>query len=301
MKIARLIGILSILLQKTRATAAELAEQFEVSPRTIYRDVESLAQAGIPVFATQGLGGGIAIMDGYKIDRTLLTSADLQAILAGLQSLDSVSGTNRYQQLMAKLCPPGFGLLPAAEQHILIDLAAWDKTALTAKLELLQKAISECRLVQFHYCSPGGESERQVEPYKLLFQWSGWYLWAWCGWRRDFRLFRLGRMSGLRPGGQFEARAVPLPELAAERVFPSKYQVKALIQPECKWRLIDEYGVDSFTVQPDGRLLFEFGFTDEENIIHWLAGFGGAAELLEPAELRAKMAEFAEGILKIYR
>ena len=300
MKIARLIGILSILLQR-QITAAELAEHFEVSPRTIYRDVEALAQAGIPIVATQGIGGGIAIIDGYKIDKTLLTSAELQAILAGLKSLDSVSGTNRYQQLMAKLCPPGFGLLPAENQHILIDLASWDKSVLTAKLELLQKAIFEQRLVKFHYCAPDGETERQVEPYKLLFQWSGWYLWAWCKLRQDFRLFKLGRMSGLGLGEEFEPRPVPLPDLAAERVFPSQYQVKALIQPECKWRLIDEYGVDSFTTQPDGRLLFEFGFTDEDNIIPWLASFGGAAELLEPVDLRAKMVEFAEGILKKYR
>ena len=103
MKIDRLIGILSILLQKDKVTAPYLAEKFEVSRRTINRDIEDLCRAGIPLVTTQGVNGGISIMEGYKIDSTLLTSTDMQAILAGLRSLDSVSGTNRYMQLMEKL------------------------------------------------------------------------------------------------------------------------------------------------------------------------------------------------------
>ena len=103
MKIDRLIGILSILLQQEKVTAPYLAEKFEVSRRTINRDIEALCQAGIPLVTTQGSGGGISIMDGYRIDRTLLTSSDMQAILAGLRSLDSVAGSSRYQQLMEKL------------------------------------------------------------------------------------------------------------------------------------------------------------------------------------------------------
>ena len=93
MKIDRLIGILSILLQKEMITAPELAEHFEVSRRTIGRDIEALCKAGIPIRTMQGSGGGISIMNGYRMDRTLLTSRDMQMILAGLRSLDSVSGS----------------------------------------------------------------------------------------------------------------------------------------------------------------------------------------------------------------
>ncbi len=303
MKIARLIGILSILLQQPKTTAAELAERFEVSTRTIYRDIEVICQAGIPLVTTQGIGGGVAIMDGFKIDRTLLSSADMQAILIGLKTLDSFCTPNnakRYQQLIDRLCPAGENLLPV-NQHILIDLASWDKAALTDKIELLQDAITDSRKVAFVYCAPAGETERLVEPYKLLFQWSSWYLWAWCNLRQDFRLFRLSRMSSLVLVEDFVPRSAPLPDLSVERVFPSRYQVKALIEPDCKWRLIDEYGVDSFQAQPDGRLLFEIGFTDEENIISWLATFGSHAEVLEPVELRRRMLDFAEAICANYR
>lgn len=93
MKIDRLLGILSVLLQKDRVTAPYLAEKFEVSRRTINRDIENLCKAGIPLVTTRGANGGISIMDGYKIDRTLLTSAEMRAILTGLRSLDSVSRT----------------------------------------------------------------------------------------------------------------------------------------------------------------------------------------------------------------
>ncbi len=103
MKIDRLIGILSILLQKETVTAPALAEHFEVSRRTISRDIDALCQAGIPIVTKQGVNGGISIMENFKIDRTLLTNSEMKDILAGLRSLDSVNGTNRYGQLMEKL------------------------------------------------------------------------------------------------------------------------------------------------------------------------------------------------------
>ena len=123
MKTERLIGILSILLQRQRVSAPELAEQFEVSRRTIQRDIETLCRAGIPIATVQGAGGGISIMEGYRVDRTVLTGPEMQAILAGLQSLDSVSGTRRYAQLMEKLSAGGSRLVPGSAR-MLIDLSS---------------------------------------------------------------------------------------------------------------------------------------------------------------------------------
>lgn len=105
MKIDRLIGILSILLQREKVTAPYLAEKFEVSRRTINRDIEDICKAGIPLVTSRGPGGGISIMEGYRMDRTLITSGEMEAILAGLRSLDSVSGSARYRLLMDKLAP----------------------------------------------------------------------------------------------------------------------------------------------------------------------------------------------------
>lgn len=301
MKIDRLIGILSILLQQEQVTAPYLAERFEVSRRTINRDIEDLCKAGIPVVTRQGINGGISIMEGYKIDRTLLTSSDLQAIFAGLRSLDSVSGTNRYGQLMEKLSVGASGVI-AGDQHILIDLSSWYKGSLAPKIEIFHDAIEQQELLAFTYFSPKGESEREIEPYHLVFQWSSWYVWGWCRQRCDFRLFKLNRMTDLHYiGKKFEKRKVPLPDLTTEKVFPNKLQVKAVFEPECKWRLIEEFGKDCFTEQADGRLLFSFGFTDRENLFSWILTFGDKAELLEPISMREEFLQIGEEIRKKYR
>ncbi len=299
MKLDRMIGILAILLQREKVTAPYLAEKFEVSRRTINRDIEALCMAGIPLVTRSGKNGGISIMEGYKIDGTLLSTSDMQAILTGLWSLDSVSGTNRYAQLMEKLSAGASDML-TGDMHILIDLSSWDKNSLPPKIGSLHNAILSGHKVSFTYFAPKGKSQRTIEPYHLIFHWSSWYVWGWCERREDFRLFKLGRMVGLQIGDAFEKRSVLPPDLSSERVFPSIYQVKARIQPEYKWRLVEEYGPESFAVQSDGTLLFSGGFTDKKSIVSWIASFGEGAELLEPAGFRQDVLLFAERIRKKY-
>ena len=299
MKLDRLIGILSLLLQRDKVTAPELAEHFEVSRRTIQRDIESLCRAGIPISTAQGAGGGISILEGYRVDRTVLTAPEMQAILAGLRSLDSVSGTRRYAQLMEKLSAGTGGLVPGGA-HLLIDLSSWYKTSLPPKIELIQSAIDQHHIIRFTYFSPKGESERTVEPYYLVFHWSAWYVWGWCGLRQDFRLFKLNRMIGLATGETFSPRPAPLPDLEPTRVFPEKYRVTVLFDPSCRWRLMEEYGADRLTVEPDGRLRFTGGFSDAEGVLGWVLTYGDKAELLEPAELRTKLQDMLRRTLAQY-
>ena len=295
MKIDRLIGILSILLQKDRVTAPELARIFEVSRRTISRDIDALGRAGIPIQTVQGKGGGIAIMAGYKVDKTLLTSREMQGILSGLRSLDSVSGTKFYARLMEKLAPGNDGILPG-DPHILIDLASWYKASLSEKIEKIHSAIEGRQLIRFQYAAPAGESRREAEPYFLIFQWSSWYVWAWCQNKKDFRLFKLNRMTDLTVSGSFSPRPVQAPDLSAQRVFPGRYLVRARVDAQYKWRLLEEYGPDSFSLTPEGDCLFAFHFSDPDQILSWILSFQGAAELLEPQELRAQLARIGENI-----
>ncbi|WP_322174117.1 helix-turn-helix transcriptional regulator [Acutalibacter caecimuris] len=291
MKIDRLIGILSTLLQHDRVSAPYLAEKFEVSRRTIQRDVDALCRAGIPLSTSQGAGGGISIMQGYKLDHTLLTSQDAQALIAGLRSLDSVTGGGSCARLMEKL---GLSTLWERQGPVLIDLASWYKGPLSEKLSLLQASIEQPRLVSFCYCTPGGEGSRTVEPYYIVYQWAGWYLYGWCLQRQDFRLFKLLRMTDLAPGQPFRPRPAPPPDLSADRVFPTRYQVQALVPAHYKWRLIEEYGPASFTLQPDGRCLADIGFTHLGSAVEWMLGFRGEAQLLGPPEV-------AEALLAIGR
>lgn len=300
MKMERLIGILSILLQREKVTAPELAEQFEVSRRTIQRDIESLCRAGIPIATAQGAGGGISIMEGYRVDRTVLTHPEMQAILAGLRSLDSISGTRRYAQLMEKLSA-GTGGLVTDGAHMLIDLSSWYKTSLPPKIELIQEAIQQHCAIHFTYFSPKGDSVRTVEPYYLVFHWSAWYVWGWCRMRKDFRLFKLNRMTELSTGELFVPRSTPLPDLEPERVFPIKYQVTVLFETSCHWRLVEEYGADRLTPEPDGRLRFTGGFPDADSVLSWVLTFGDKAELLAPEELREQLGTLAETLARRYR
>lgn len=301
MKIDRLIGILAVLLQKEKVTAPYLAEKFEVSRRTINRDIEAICNAGIPIVTTQGQNGGISIIEGYKCDRTLLTSNDMQAILAGLRSLDTISGTSRYQQLMEKLSVGDSDIL-SSNNHIMIDLSTWRKSSLAPKIELIQTAISECNQISFLYFSPKGEGERVIEPYRLLFKWSSWYVWGYCLEKSDFRLFKLNRMMELQDMSvQYKPRETSFPELSPSQVFPLTIEVLAVFDSKMKWRLIEEYGVESFREREDGKLLFSQGFTDKNTLFYWLLGFGDMVELLEPIELRKELLSLIQNIGQKYR
>ena len=301
MKTDRLIGILSVLLQEEKTTAPALAERFEVSRRTINRDIETLCKAGIPIQTTQGTGGGISIMDGYRMDRTILTSKDMQMILTGLRSLDSVSGSGYYSQLMEKI-QAGSSDFISGKDSMLIDLSSWYRESLAPKIEIIQDAIGDRRLLTFRYYAPSGESERLVEPYYLVFRWSSWYLWCWCCYRKDFRLFKLNRMDNVRKTETaFECREMIMPDLSNENIFPGGISVKALFSPDMKWRLVEEFGSECFIENDDGRLLFSADYTDMENLISWLLTFGDKAEVLEPKEAREKMIYLVQNMATIYK
>ncbi len=301
MKIDRMIGVLSVLLQKEKTTAPELAERFEVSRRTINRDIEDLCKAGIPIRTVQGTGGGISIMDGYRMDRTILTSKDMQMILAGLRSLDSVSGSSYYGQLMEKI-QAGSSEFISGKDSILIDLSSWYRESLAPKIETIQDGIENRHMLTFRYYAPSGESDRTVEPYYLVFRWSSWYLWAWCCDRKDYRLFKLNRMVHVREKDTvFVCREAALPDLSDEKIFPGGIKVKALFEADQKWRLVEEFGPACFTEYGDGRLLFTVDYTDMESLVTWLMTFGDKVEVLEPKEARNEIARMANKMAMIYR
>lgn len=300
MKIDRLIGILSILLQKEMTTAPELAEHFEVSRRTINRDIEDLCKAGIPIQTTQGVGGGISIMSGYRMDRTILTSRDMQMILAGLRSLDSVSGSSYYSQLMEKI-QAGSSELVSGKESVLIDLSSWYKATLAPKISMIQDAIESRHLIKFKYFAPSGESVRTIEPYYVVFKWTSWYVYGWCLKRKDYRLFKLNRMDKVElTDKEFECRSVPLPEMSADLLYPRNIKVRALFDADMKWRLVEEFGMKCYTERKDGKLLFEEYYSDMENLVSWMLTFGDKVEVLEPEEVRERLKAMADNMIKVY-
>ena len=295
MKIDRLMGIVTTLLQQEKVTAPELARRFEVSRRTINRDIEDICRAGIPLVTIQGYGGGVSIAEGFTLNRALLTRDELQAILSGVKGLDSVWDAPQFPALAEKLS----GELP---DDILIDLASHYQEPLTQKIAVIQTAIRDKRLLSFDYYYEKGECRRAMEPYKLVYRWSAWYVWGWCLDREAFRLFKLNRLWELELGaGPFAVRELPPEELDFDRRFSAgAYRLKALFDKGEKYRLIEEYGPDCYRETPDG-LLLEREFASRSNMREWVLSFGGRAEVLEPDELRTDLLRQAEAMLKKYR
>lgn len=305
MKIDRLLGILTILLQNEITTAPELAEKFEVSRRTINRDIEDLCMAGIPLVTMQGVGGGICIAEGYKIDKTLFTTKEMQAILAGLKSLDSISGSNQYRQLVDKIYNGTTQELNNnvydASGHILIDLASHYKGTLAPKIESIREAIEETKLIEFDYYCYAGESHRIIEPYLILFQWSSWYVWGYCMDREEYRLFKLNRLLNLCVTNEkYVKRKVPSIQNQIEQVFQNRIHLVAEFDSTVKWRLIEEFGIESFTELSGGKLHFEFDFSSKDNLFGWILGFGDKVKIISPLQIKEEYLENIKNIKNIY-
>jgi len=239
-------------------------------------------------------------MDGYRMDRTILTSKDMQMILAGLRSLDSVSGSSYYGQLMEKI-QTGSSELISGRDSVLIDLSSWYKTSLAPKISAMQDAIENRHILEFDYYAPSGESKRSIEPYYVVFKWTSWYVYGWCLDRKDYRLFKLNRMDKVRETEQgFICRNAPVPDLTSELAFPRNIILKALFEPDMKWRLVEEFGPDCYEVQKDGRLLLIRDYSDMENLTMWMLTFGDKVEVLEPVEVKEKLKNIAESMIKKY-
>lgn len=299
MKLDRLIGILSILLQQDKITAPELSEKFEVSVRTILRDIDDINKAGIPIITSQGQGGGISIMDGYKIDRTLLSSSEMQAIFSGLKSLDSVSGTNRYRQLMDKLSVSN---TISTDNHIIIDLATWDKNAVSTKLELIKSAIEQKKIITFRYYSPECTEQRSIEPYHLVFQWSSWYVWGFCIKRQDYRLFKLTRMTELKSTEDIFVQR-DIPEYKCDKLRHTRGEISATVRfdKSTKWRIVDEFGNENFTEDENGNIILTFTWSDKFSFYSYILGFKENAEIISPAEYRDEFLKLLKNITDKYQ
>lgn len=144
--------------------------------------------------------------------------------------------------------------------------------------------------------------DREIEPYYLIFKWSSWYVWGWCKAREDFRLFKLNRMDELEKlSEKYLPRSVPLSDLSNKKIFPRGIKVKAVFQPEMRWRLVEEFGRDCFEPQQDGTLLFQWEYTEKENLINWILTFGNQVEVLEPGEILQELLKTAKSVMKIYQ
>jgi len=299
MKLDRLLGILTVLLQTERITAPELAGKFEVNRRTIGRDIDALCQAGIPIVTHQGTGGGISIAEGFKLDKSVLTAGELSGIIAALKGIGSVSEQSSIERTLNKLGANSDAVVSLSEP-VVIDLASHYKGDLTAKIEIIKQAILERRLIAFDYYYDKGEGHRCIEPYLVAFQWTSWYVFGFCLERMDWRMFKMNRLWNLSLcDGQFTLREIPPEKRDFNSQLTDDRKLVALFDKSAKYLLIEAYGLDCY-YETDEGLHFEVGFTNKGYIISWLLGFGDKAKVLEPIDIVAEMQTIAKNILMRY-
>lgn len=300
MKLDRLLGILTVLLQNRRVTAPYLAERFEVSRRTIGRDIDALCLAGIPVVTAQGGGGGISIANGYKLDKSVLTSDELAGIIAALKGIGSVSDKSQVERMLEKLGAGSDAVVSLCEP-VVIDLASHYKGSLTEKIERIKTAVRARRRIAFDYYYGKGETQRCIEPYFVIFQWTAWYVFGYCTLRKDWRLFKLARLWNLRLCDEsYPIRDIPPEKRDFNAHLPDDRTLVALFDPSTKHQLIETYGLHCYTETADGRLRLAVGYTHRAFMISWLLGFGAKAKVLEPPDIAEEMRGIAQKMSELY-
>jgi predicted DNA-binding transcriptional regulator YafY len=308
MKVDRLVSIIMILLDKERIGAQELADLFEVSPRTIYRDIDTINMSGIPVLSTSGVGGGFEIMQKYKVDKKIFSTADLSAILMGLSSLSNVMRGDELVNALAKVK----SFIPADRakdieleaNQIHIDLSPWmGNKNIQPYLEMIKTALQQSRLLSFEYVAHhGNKTRRTVEPYQLVLKNSHWYLQGYCHTRNDYRLFRLSRMSNLQMKEEtFTPRDYEKPQLDVSDILETmQTKIKIRIHKSIMDRVLDHCTYEDFSADGDEHYIVCFPFIENEYYYDILFGFGDKCECLEPYHVRQEMKRKIHDIAALY-
>lgn len=308
MKIDRLVSIIMILLNKKHIGAQELADMFEVSPRTIYRDIDAINMAGIPIHSTPGVGGGFEIMQNYKIDKKIFSSADLSAILTGLSSLSNMIQGDELANALAKVK----SFIPADRakdielkvNQICIDLSPWMGNGnIQLYLEIVKAALQESKLLSFEYIAHhGSKTARTVEPYQLILKSSHWYLHGYCRRRNDYRMFRLSRMSNLQiQEKSFTPREYQKPALDFAEIWETmQIKIKIRIHKSILDRVLDFCSYEHFSPDCEEHYIVTFPFIENEYYYNILLSFGDKCECLEPMHIRAEMKRRIQKISTLY-
>lgn len=305
MKVERLLGITMILLSRRRVNAQTLADKYEVSLRTIYRDLETINAAGIPIVSYAGTDGGYEIMEKYRIERQIVTLEDLKSILVALKGVQASLDDREMDDLLTKIK----ALVAKSEQDqmedegetLVFDTNLWHGGGIKDKsvLVLLRQASKHRSVVSFLYTNTEGTAEqREVEPIGLAWKGYAWYLYAYCRTRQDYRTFRVSRLSGLKVHlEQFPPRGVRMEELDArwgnQETGPA-VSLMLRFKPRLRVRVEEAFGVENVETEADGSLLVRTSYPDNHWMYGMLLSYGPDLWVLEPAYVAEKIRHMAE-------
>ncbi|WP_346871523.1 YafY family protein [Clostridium sp. UBA5119] len=308
MKIDRLISIIMVLLNYERVSAIKLAEMFEVSPRTIYRDIETISLAGIPIITHNGVNGGISIMQEYKVDKKLFTATDISTLLMGLSSVSTTLSNKEIIGTLEKVK----GLLPKEQirdlelksNQITVDLTTWmGNKSFYPKLDKIKKALSESKYLSFEYYGGNREkNERCIEPYKLILKEVNWYLQGYCMLRKDFRVFKLSRISNIEI-----LESTFIPREFQEKILDGNgwiekrlIKIKLLVDWSLREQMVERCGEDNIEAYGNDKFIVEFPFVEDDLGYNILIGFGDKCECLAPENIRIELIKRIKKLLYVY-
>ncbi len=298
-----------VLLNCDKISAAKLAEKFEVTSRTIYRDIDSIAMAGIPVVTYPGVNGGIGIMPEYKVDKHFFNSSEISNLLMGLNSLSTTLSHKEIAGTLEKVR----NLLPEKQAEkiemkagqITIDLSTWmGNKQFKPNLDLIKKALDAGRYMEFEYQRLNGpKSQRRIEPYQLILKEGHWYLHGFCSLRDNFRVFKLARMSNLEileatfAPRKFQAKKLDGAGWIENRVIT----IKLLIHISLREQMVERSEEDKIRSYDKDRFIVDFPFTEDDYGYNLLLGFGDKCECLEPKHVRNELISRIKKMQNIYR
>lgn len=298
MKLNRMFEIVYLLLERKKLTTNELATHFEVSKRTILRDIEALSIAGIPIYTSKGKGGGISLLDNYVLDKTIISNDEQDQILFALQSLavthhlNSATILSKLQTLFRK----------TDTNWIDVDFSRWGKTDPdNKKFEQLKTAILTEKVISFTYAnSYGSTSLKTVYPLKLLFKSKAWYLQAYCPSNRAYRTYKINRITHLEMlDDDFSRNNFTVPVIE-EKNSPALLNLTLLFSNESAYRAYDEFEIHDSQKKEDGSLLVDTQLPEDDWLYSFLLSLGASVKVISPSHVEKKLLTHIEEMKKNY-
>ena len=298
MRESRLFRIVYYLLQNGKATAPELAQKFEVSIRTIYRDIDSISSAGIPIYAMQGKGGGISILNDYTLDKSLFSEQEQEQMLTALQGMVATTEKNS-NELLTKLS----GLFQIKSTNwIEVDFSDWaHRTPQQDTFNIIKEAIFQKRVISFCYFSGKGNKEkRNVRPIRLVFKSKSWYLYSFCLLRNDYRFFKLTRIKELEMLSETYTQDFTSTKIEKQIQVENTVAVKLKFDRQAAFRVYDEF-TDNITEDSQGNLYVQVDLPDNEVLYSYVMSFSDSVEVIEPQSIREQMKKGLQKMQEKYR
>ncbi|AVK86127.1 transcriptional regulator [Lysinibacillus sp. B2A1] len=304
MKLERLLMMTMILINRKKVTAQELAELFNVSVRTIYRDIETLSCAGIPVLSQQGVNGGISLIEGYRVDKQVLTKEELTSLSIAIKSALTTYDDSYAEAVLEKLTSVADEEIKQSINQLFIDLSPWGPSIVfKEQITLLKKAIEQAHCVSFTYSTTHGQvTNRFLEPHTLVQKGKVWYVYGYCTLREDFRLFKIARMKNIKEEMiTFQRKEVHLSELPWNKEWhrPQNVIKLKLSFDSTITTLVEEtFGAEHTDHE---NLTVNISLPEDEWLYGFLLSFGHRIKVLEPFHLRAIVHKRAQEIVELYK